>query len=270
MADNPVFDLTRRDGPLIVSVPHCGTELPRWLAERLSPAALALPDTDWHVPRLYDFVAGLDATVLAARASRYLVDLNRPPTGESLYPGQATTELCPTVAFDGHALYSAGAEPDSVEIAGRIETWWMPYHAALAAEVARVKARHGHAMVYDAHSIRSSVPRLFVGRLPDLNLGTVRGASIPAGLRDELAGAVEAAAGAGFTGVVDGRFIGGYITRHYGRPGERVFAVQMELAQSAYMDESGPPFAYLPERADRLRPVLRRIVETFARWRPPA
>jgi N-formylglutamate amidohydrolase len=262
------FSLIRGDSPLIVSVPHCGTELPPGFAERLSEAAQPLSDTDWHLPRLYDFVHELGATMLAARYSRYLIDLNRPPGGESLYPGQTTTGLCPDLLFDGRPIYRSGAEPDSAEIAARLETWWRPYHAALAAEIARVKAVHGFALVYDAHSIKGVLPRLFDGRLPDLNLGTARGASVTPALRQRLAEAVGAAASAGFSSVVDGRFVGGYITRHYGRPAESVLAMQLEMVQASYMDEDGPPFDYRPERADKVRPVLKRLVETFASWRP--
>jgi N-formylglutamate amidohydrolase len=263
-----VFDLRQGDGPLILSAPHCGTELPPGFARRLVPDARSLPDTDWHIPRLYDFVADLGATVLAARMSRYVIDVNRPPSGESLYPGQATTGLCPDILFDGRRLYADGSTPAAADVAVRRDAWWRPYHDALAAEIGRVKARHGYALLYDAHSIRSVLPVLFDGRLPDLNLGTARGASLPGELRRRLAALVEAAADDGYTGVVDGRFVGGYITRHYGRPADNVFAVQMELVQATYMNEDGPPFDYLPQRADRVRAVLRRIVETFAAWVP--
>lgn len=266
MTEPEVFTLVRGDGPLVISIPHCGTELAPGLADRLTEDALTLRDTDWHVPRLYDFAAELGATVIAARYSRYVVDLNRPSTGESLYPGQATTGLCPTTLFDGSPLYRDGAEPDAAEVAARVEQYWRPYHAALADAVAQAKARHGRALLYDAHSIRSQVPRLFEGRLPDLNLGTARGTSCPEPLRLKLAAVIAEAEDDGFTGVVDGRFVGGHITRHYGRPAEGVYAVQMELAQDRYMDESGPPFAYLPDRADRLRPHLRRLLEVMAAW----
>jgi N-formylglutamate amidohydrolase len=263
-----IYNLTQGNSPLIVSVPHCGTELPSGFAERLTPPALDLPDTDWHVQRLYDFVLELGATLLSARFSRYVIDVNRPPTGESLYPGQTTTGLCPDLLFDGRPLYRPGAAPDADEVQARLETWWRPYHAALAAEIARVKAQHGFALLYDAHSIKSVLPRLFAGRLPDLNLGTANGASLPPALRDRVAAEVGRAAEAGFTSVVDGRFIGGYITRHYGRPADNVHAVQMELVHATYMEEDGPPFDYRPDRADKLRAVLRRVMKTFAGWTP--
>lgn len=259
-----VFDLEHGDSPLLVSIPHCGTLLSPGLEERLTPTALLLRDTDWHVPRLYGFVREMGASVISARHSRYVVDLNRPATGESLYPGQATTGLCPTTLFDGSPLYRAGAEPDADEIAERVDRYWRPYHAALAAALDGIKARHGFALLYDAHSIRSRVPHLFEGPLPDLNLGTARGSSCGSARRQTVISALgSAAADAGFTVAVDGRFVGGYITRHYGRPEEGVEAIQMELAQCRYMDEEAPPFAYLADRAERLQPVLRKTIEAF-------
>jgi len=270
----PVFDLIQGDGPLVVSMPHCGTELSPGLAERLTPEALTLSDTDWHIPRLYDFAGGssgtgLGATLLSARFSRYVVDLNRPPDGASLYPGQATTGLCPDTLFDGRPLYRDGQAPDAAEIAARVEAYWRPYHDALAAELARVKARHGFALLYDAHSIRSRMPRLFEGRLPDLNLGTARGTSAAPELIARIRSVMETASAAeGLSCVTDGRFVGGHITRQYGRPAEGVHAFQMELAQDRYMDEDAPPFAYRPDRADRLRQVLMPLLDSLAGWRP--
>jgi len=260
---NPVFDLMRHgDAPLLISIPHCGTGLAPGLEARLTPEGLRLGDTDWHLPRLYDFAAALGATVLSARHSRYVVDLNRPASGESLYPGQATTGLCPTTLFDGRPLYRDGAAPDAAEIAARVEAFWKPYHDALAETLAAIQARHGRALLWDAHSIRSRVPRLFEGRLPDLNLGTARGESCDPARRARVVAAMEAAAAeAGLTAVADGRFVGGYITRHYGRPEAGVDAVQMELAQCRYMDEED--FGWREDRAAALRPVLRRVVAAF-------
>lgn len=262
-----VYDLTQGDSPLIVSMPHCGTELSPGLLERLTPEAQGLPDTDWHIPRLYDFAADMGATVLSARYSRYVVDLNRSPSDENLYPGQATTGLCPETVFDGRPLYADGRGPDADEVAERVTTYWRPYHDALAGEIARVKARHGFALLYDAHSIRSLVPRLFKGRLPDLNLGTVMGESCPGALRDTLAMVLAGISTQGHQAVVDGRFIGGHITRHYGNPADKVFAVQMELAQAAYMEET-PPFAYDDAKAEAFKPHLKRVLETVAAYRP--
>ncbi len=259
------FHLTRGEAPLILSIPHGGTELPADLAEALTEEALALTDTDWHLDRLYDFAAAMGATVIAATQSRYLIDVNRPPDDASLYPGQATTGLCPLTDFDGTPLYRPGREPDAAEIARRRAAVWAPYHAALAAEVERVRAAHGHAIVYDAHSIRSIVPRLFPGKLPDFNIGTHGGrACAPA-----IAERVEriCAAAPGYSHVVNGRFKGGYITRHYGRPEAGVHALQMELAQWRYMDEQ-PPFDWRPAGAASLKAVLERVIEALIAWRP--
>lgn len=264
-----IFDLERGDGPLVISMPHCGTDLFPGLAERLTDEALTLRDTDWHIPRLYGFAKDMGATLLSARYSRYVVDLNRASTGESLYPGQATTGLCPDVMFDGTPLYRDGQAPDEAEVAQRVEAYWHPYHDALAAELERVKARHGFALLYDAHSIRSHVPRLFDGRLPDLNLGTARGASIDPQLAAQVVAAMESAATAeGLTCVTNGRFVGGHITRAYGQPANGVHAIQMELAQDRYMDEEAPPFAYRPDRASSLQRVLTALLDAFAGWRP--
>lgn len=266
---NAPYQLTPGAGPLVVSIPHCGTALPDGLAERLTVDGRELPDTDWHLPQLYDFVAEYGATVIAARYSRYVIDLNRPPDGRSLYPDQATTGLCPTTLFDGRPLYRDGQEPDDREVAIRLAHFWHPYHMALAGELARIKARFGYVLLYDAHSIRSTVPRLFDGRLPDFNLGTARGASLAPALRDRLVTALSSAtAGTGLSSVVDGRFVGGHITRHYGNPGDGIHAVQMEMTQDIYMQEDGPPFAYRPDRAATARAILRPILTTLNDWHP--
>lgn len=259
------FRLHRGTAPLLLSIPHVGTAVPEPIRQRLVPEARPLPDTDWHLDQLYDFAEGLGVSIIQAVQSRYVIDLNRPPDDESLYPGQATTGLCPTIRFDGVPLYWPGAEPDGADIAERVETVWKPYHAALAAELERIKARHGYALLYDAHSIRSVVPRLFDGLLPDLNLGSNGGASAAPALKDRIAEICRTAEG--FTHVVDGRFKGGYITRHYGQPQRNVHALQMELAQRHYMDED-PPFTYRPDVAQPLKAVLRRVLEAMLDWKP--
>jgi len=252
-----VFSLVRRDGPLLVSMPHVGTELPPPLAARLTGAARAVPDTDWHVDRLYDFLAELDATVLAARWSRLVIDLNRPPDGTSLYPGRATTGLCPADLFDGTPVYREGQVPGAEEIAGRRAAFWQPYHDALAAELARLKARHGRVLLWDAHSIAPEIPRLFPGRLADHNIGTARGASCAAGMGEAVLAAAQTFPA--YSAVLNGRFVGGYITRTYGRPDEGICAVQLELSQSTYMD-GAPSFRFDEARARALRPALQAMV----------
>lgn len=258
-----VFDFTAGTTPLLLSIPHCGTRLPRDIAARMTPAALQLADTDWHVDTLYEFAGALGASVLRARYSRYVVDLNRPADDSNLYPGANSTGLCPTTSFAEQPLYRDGGEPDGAEVARRLDRWWQPYHAKLQSELARLRAQYGVALLFEAHSIRSVVPRLFEGRLPDLNIGTAAGASCAPGL---LAAVTAVLAGqAGYSHVVDGRFKGGYITRAYGRPGAGVHALQLELTQRNYMEEA-PPFSYLPERAGQLQPLLRQLVQRIIDW----
>jgi N-formylglutamate deformylase len=256
--------------PLVISFPHSGTLVPASLAARMTPRALAVPDTDWHVPLLYAPALGqgsaaFGAASIEARLSRYVVDLNRPPDDSALYPGQLSTGLCPSQSFAGEALY-ADAPPDAAEVAERRARWWAPYHAALDALVADACARHGHCVLLDAHSIRSEVPRLFGGRLPDLNLGTNDGRSCDDALARR---AMQVLAGDGrFTAVRDGRFKGGYITRSRGLPGAGVHALQLEIAQSAYMDEAGT--AWDAARAPPLAALLGRLLDALVSWRPAA
>jgi N-formylglutamate deformylase len=261
-----LWELARGDGPLIVNVPHAGTMVPSAIAAHFTTAARALPDTDWHVEKLYAFAPGEGATLMSATRSRYVVDLNRDPSGAVLYAGADNTEVCPTRTFADEPIYLAKG-PDGTEIAHRIADHFEPYHDALGAEVERVHARHGYAVLLDGHSIRAVVPRFFVGRLPDLNLGTADGASCAKTL-EALAASVLAEA-PGFSHVVNGRFKGGWITRHYGRPTVGVHALQLEMAQRCYMDEA-PPYRWDPARAAPLVDVLRRLVGRLLAWRPGA
>jgi len=258
------------DAPLILSFPHTGTDLAGLDARFVSPW-LARRDADWWVERLYDFGRDLGATFVRTTVSRSVIDLNRDPSGASLYPGQATTGLCPTETFDGEDLYRPGAEPGAGEIAERRTRWFMPYHAALAEEIARLRALHPRVVVYDCHSIRSAVPRLFDGQLPQFNIGTNSGAACDPALTAAIAGpCAESRLGH----VVDGRFKGGWITRHYGRPADGVHAIQMELAIRGYLpepervDETNWPPAYDPDYAAPLVAVLRTALQgalAFAR-----
>ena len=267
MSADEVFTLHRGTAPLLLSLPHVGTRIPDDIAARLQPHALAVPDTDWHLDRLYDFAQALGASVIVPQHSRYCIDLNRPPENTPMYAGANNTELCPTRAFTGEPLYLDGEAPGEAEIAERLRRYWHPYHDALEAELARLKALHGHALLFDGHSIKSELPWLFDGRLPDLNLGTASGMSCSAALRDALGAAL--AAQTRYTQVVDGRFKGGYITRRYGRPAEGVQAVQMEMCWHCIMDE-GPPYAYDRARAAQVRPLLRQLLTTMLASAPPA
>jgi N-formylglutamate deformylase len=258
--DAPTFTLACGSAPLLVSFPHAGTELAPGLAQRLTPEALLLPDTDWHLPRLYAFARQLGATTLVARYSRYVIDLNRPPDDVNLYPGLDSTGLVPLDTFAKAPLYRAGQAPSADEVAARRARYWEPYHAALAQELARLQGAHGAALLWDAHSIVSQVPRFFAGKLPDLNLGSAAGTSCGAALQQAVTAVL--AAQNDFTWVVDGRFKGGYITRRYGRPADGVQALQLEMCCSTYMDET-PPFIYRELLAARVQPVLRTLLLTF-------
>lgn len=249
------FTLQTGTVPMLVSMPHIGTDIPLELQNNYVPRALDVEDTDWHLARLYDFLPELGISVLQPRYSRYVIDLNRPPDDTPMYPGAANTELCPTHFFMGDTLYKSGHEPLPQEVQRRKVTYWQPYHDALRAELARIKAAYGFALLWDAHSIRSHVPWLFDGKLPDLNIGTASGAATPADTSDAASNAID-----GFTKVVNGRFKGGYITRHYGRPAQHVHAIQLEKCQSLYMQET-PPYAYDEALALKLQPTLKRMVQ---------
>ncbi len=255
----------RGEAPLIVSLPHTGTELPPEIAPRLVSPWLARKDADWWIDRLYGFAADLGATTVHTAVSRTAVDVNRDPSGVSLYPGQATTELCPSTTFDGEPLYRDGAAPAPDEIAARRARWFDPYHAALDAEIERLRARHGRVVVYDCHSIRSVIPRLFEGRLPVFNIGTNGGTTCDPALS---AGVADLCRDSGRSWALDGRFRGGFITRRLGRPAEGVHAIQMELACRGYLREpEGPvgeadwPVPYDDAFAAPIRDTLARILQ---------
>jgi N-formylglutamate deformylase len=256
-APEPLFEYVPGEGPLLISFPHSGTYVPPELAARLRPEVLDLPDTDWFVPQLYDFFRDLGASIIRATHTRYVVDLNRPPDGMPLYPGQRETTVCPTETFGGDPLYLEGANPPPVEIDDRLHSYWQPYHDKLAGLTRHLAQRHGHCILWDAHSILSEVPALFAGRLPDLNVGTAGGRSCSPLLVDRITATLGAQSN--FSYVVDGRFKGGYITRRYGDPARRIDAVQLEIAQCAYLNEARAP-AFDPERARPLSSLLRDLL----------
>ncbi|MFC3117538.1 N-formylglutamate deformylase [Jhaorihella thermophila] len=249
-------EVVRGDGPLVLGLPHSGTWLPDDIAARLNDRGRRLADTDWHVDRLYDGLLP-GASVVRATFHRYVIDANRPPSGETLYPGQNTTGLVPLTDFDGRPIWDA--PPDAEEIKTRRQAFHTSYHAALEAEMKRVHARHGVAVLYDCHSIRSEIPFLFDGRLPDFNIGTNGGATCAPEF--ETAAREICTAAEGYATVVNGRFRGGWTTRHYGRPNEGWHAIQMELAQRTHLTAEAPPFAYDPARAARLRVVLGALLQ---------
>ncbi len=264
--------IARGEAPLIVSLPHTGTEIPEAFATGLVSLDLARKDTDWWIDRLYDFAGDLGATIIRTAISRTVIDVNRAPDGASLYPGQATTGLCPTTTFDGEPLYRDRQAPDQAGIGRRRTAFFEPFHAGLAAEIARLRERHGRIVLYDCHSIRSVISRLFEGTLPHINIGTNDGASCAAALTASIEDICDLTA---FSRVTNGRFKGGYITRRYGRPEDGVHAIQMELACRGYMHEplgtvtaANWPAPYDPAFAAPMRAVLADILNTcvaFAR-----
>ena len=254
-----VFSFREGDAPLLISVPHDGRHLPDTMRERMTPEGIALPDTDWHVAELYDFVRELGASMLVANYSRYVVDLNRPASDDVLYEGQVATGLCPTQTFAGENIYAEG-EVDADKMASRVETYWRPYHEKIEQEIKRLLARHGVALLWDAHSIAGVVPRLFDGELPALNIGTNSGTSCAPHIERAV---VEAAAASPYEAVVNGRFKGGYITRHYGDPGNYVHALQLEVSQRTYMDENTGVFD--DALAGQFQQTLRQLIAGFLR-----
>ncbi len=261
----PLFTLQRGHTPLLISMPHVGTALPDELRARMVERAAQTEDADWHLERLYGFARELGASLLVPRFSRYVVDLNRPSENTPMYPGVNNTELCPSRFFTGEPLYRQGQAPDQAAVAQRVAQYWQPYHAALRAELARIHAAHGHAVLFDAHSIKSELPWLFEGRLWDLNLGTVSGSSCASALRSTLAAVL--AGEPRYSHKVDGRFKGGHITRHYGRPADGIHAVQLEMCWRTYMHEE-PPYAFSAELANQVQPLLRQLLQAMLAFQP--
>jgi N-formylglutamate deformylase len=255
-----LFDFHHGALPLLISIPHAGTYVPEEIGVRFTGAARTLPDTDWCVRELYGFAREFGASIVAANYSRYVVDLNRAPDSASLYASHRTTPVCSAETFAGDAIYMSGSEPDAAEIAERIEKYWRPYHAQLAAELEIIKAQHGIALLWDAHSIASEIPALFTGVLPEFNLGTRDDASCPREIAQALLDLITT--DGQFGAVLNGRFRGGYITSRYGRPAERIYAVQLELAQRAYMDESVPG-GWDPAHAHSASAIIARLLARY-------
>ncbi len=253
-----VFDFHEGSLPLLISIPHDGRLLAPGQAERMTVVGRALPDTDWHVRELYSFAGELGASEIAANYSRYVVDLNRPSTDDSLYEGQIATGLCPQKTFAGEDIYLEGQAVDEQEQKTRIGEYWQPYHDKIAATLERIRDRFGYALLWDAHSIPAKVPLLFQGVLPDLNIGTNGGLSCAAGIK---AAVTAVAADSPYTSVADGRFRGGHITRAHGAPADNVHAMQLELTQRNYMDEEN--LEYAADRAARLVDTIRSMLQSF-------
>ena len=261
----PIYTLHQGSTPLLVSLPHAGTHIPAALHGRLQPRALDVEDTDWFLDRLYAFATEIGAGLIVPMHSRYVIDLNRPRDNRPMYAGANNTELCPTRFFTGDALYIDGQAPTAAEIAHRADTYWAPYHDALQHELARLKAEHGHAVLFDGHSIKSELPWLFDGRLPHLNLGTASGTSCAPSLTAALANVLGTQQS--YSHVIDGRFKGGYITRRHGRPADGVHAVQLEMSWRCYLDEADPA-RWQADKAAAITPLLHGLVQAMIDWQP--
>ncbi|MGQ9896455.1 MAG: N-formylglutamate deformylase [Acidobacteriota bacterium] len=262
----PVFELDPGEAPLLVSLPHAGTAVLPDLVADWTEEAQTLPDTDWRVNELYAFVRQLGVGMLQARLSRYVIDVNRPPDDLPLYQDKHYTELCPTRMFTGRPIYREGKVPDTAEVARRRERYWQPYHDALERELTRLQARHGYVILWEGHSIKSELPWLFEEKLPDLNLGTADGTSCAPGLRQALCAVL--ATQKEFSYVADGRFKGGYITRHYGRPEQGCHAIQLEISWSCYLRKEAPPYRMDEKRAAYLQAVLEKLLSIAMAWKP--
>ena len=260
-----IYTFTPGASPLLMSIPHVGECIPKDIAAQLTDAGECITDTDWYLDLLYNFTDELCLNVLKANYSRYVVDLNRSPDNEPLYPGQNVTELVPTSTFAEEPLYAADFVPDDRETSRRRETYWQPYHKKITAALSEIKGVHGYVILFDCHSIKSIVPRFFHGTLPDFNLGTSSGQSCAAGLRDALA--VTLSRDSNYTLAVDGRFKGGYITRHYGDPPANIHAFQLELSLATYMEEE-PVLTWRENLAEKIRPSLKEMLESALSWRP--
>lgn len=256
------YSFTAGTSPLLISIPHAGIRLTQEVADGLSEAALPLGDTDWHIPRLYDFARAQGASILVGNYSRFVIDLNRPSDDKPLYT-TATTGLFPDTLFDGRDTFKPGMTPDDARRQAYLDQIWHPYHECIRSELARIKQQFGYALLFDAHSIASVIPRLFDGKLPDLNLGTNSGASCSPELSGVLTNICQQQTQ--FSHVLNGRFKGGYITRAYGQPDADIHAVQLELAQVNYMDEM-PPYCWSETRAPALQALLQQLLEGMLTW----
>ncbi|WP_120498479.1 N-formylglutamate deformylase [Kiloniella sp. EL199] len=249
--------VTRGNGPIVLGMPHTGTWLPEKILSKLNANGKKLADTDWHIDRLYTDLLS-DVTIVKANFHRYVIDANRAPSGISLYPGQNTTGLCPVTDFDNQPIYKDGCEPDEAEIESRRQNFHAAYHAALQNELQRIRDIYGTAILYDCHSIRSTIPFLFDGLLPEFNIGTNNGETCDSVIEKSVWDICNSASG--YSTVLNARFKGGWTTRHYGQPQNNIHAIQMELAQRTHLREENSPYDYDKEKAEALRPYLKDIL----------
>jgi len=257
------FTLIKGTSPLLISMPHNGQAIPEDIAKTMTESAKKIADTDWYKDRLYDFANVQGANILMPKYNRYVIDLNREPTGIDLYPGQNSTELCPTSAFDLTPLYLSEQQPDEKEIQHRITHYWQPYHDALRNRLTEIKQQFGYAILLEAHSILSHVPRFFEGQLPDFNFGTANGKSCS----NKLITEIEQLDYSPYSIVSNGRFKGGFITRHYGDPENNIHAIQLELSQRTYMNESTNEYNEVLAR--QVKPKLEALVQCLLNTSQP-
>ena len=257
---NSTYSLSSGNIGVLISMPHNGQQIPDSIANSMTPDGLAVADTDWYMDKLYDFAKAMGIYTLTPKYSRYVIDLNRNPSGEALYEGADNTELCPTTAFDSSPLYLQNQAPTAQEIANRVEKYWQPYHQALANTLMQLEQKYNKVVLLDAHSILSNVPRFFDGKLPDFNFGTADGKSCDNLLLEKI----QALDLSPYTSVCNGRFKGGYITRAYGDPQKNIHAVQLELSQSTYMDE--PSSNYNEQKAEQVKQQLKAFVECLVHF----
>lgn len=248
--------------PIVLGLPHTGTFVPDDIAAKLNDNGRKLADTDWHIGQLYDGLLE-GATAVRANFHRYVIDANRDPEGVSLYPGQNTTDLVPLTDFDGLDIWET--PPTDAEIAHRLATFHTRYHDALSRELDRVHATHGYAILFDCHSIRSRIPFLFDGPLPIFNIGTNSGVTCDPRIEHLV---TDIAKSSGHETVLNARFKGGWTTRRYGTPSSGYHAIQLEIAQRAYLTTEVPPWLYDPKKSEGLRDVLRPILKALSNWRP--
>lgn len=259
------FTFHQGQQPLLISMPHVGEHIPASIAATMTDEAKQIADTDWHLKMLYEMAHQLGASVIAAKHSRYVIDLNRPVDNTNLYPGHNTTGLCPIDTFRHEPIYKNNQLPSDEEIEMRIDQYWKPYHMQLNQELQRIKDHHGIAILFDAHSIASEVPRFFSGKLQDFNLGTVDQTSCHHLFEKHLDDSMQSLIGNDFSYILNGRFKGGYITRHYGNPSQHIHAVQLEICQSLYMEEYAP-FKYALDKAAEIQPILQTILNACIEW----